>query len=164
MSYSHKGQLATNKNNRMLGYMYIIQFRVWAGIKYNCTHCTQEIESFPMWLVTSYIEPLVLCQLCVGPRPGSNCPIPALSLLVKASPVWLDKPCLGCFPLGPSSLGKHCLQCEWGSLSRCRSAQLYYKPSFTGTCTAEKENPTVMALAPRFDRGLSVVRIFSNLS
>ena len=108
-------------------------------------------------LVTCCSKSFELCQLCVGPRPGSNWPIPALSLLVKASPVWLDKPCLGCFPLGPSSLGKHCLQCEWGSLSRCRSAQLYYKPSFTGTCTAEKENPTVMALAPRFDRGLSVV-------
>ena len=125
---------------------------------------TQEIELFHMWLVTLCSEPWELCQLCVGLRPGSNWPIPALSLLVKASPVWLDKPCLGCFPLGPSSLGKHCLQCEWGSLSRCRSAQLYYKPSFTGTCTGEKENPTVMALAPRFDRGLSVVRIFYNFS
>ena len=130
----------------------------------SCTNCTQEMVFSPMWSVTSYSTSLKHCQLCVGPRPGSNCPIPALSLLVKASPVWLDKPCHGCFPLGPSSLGKHCLQCEWGSLSRCRSAQLYYKPSFTGTCTAEKENPTVMALAPRFDRGLSVVRIFSNLS
>ena len=39
-----------------------------------------------------------------------------MSLLVKASLVWLDKTCLGCFPLGPSSLGNHCLQCEWESL------------------------------------------------
>ena len=117
-----------------------------------------------MWQLSSYSLALNHCQLFLVLQPGNNWPIPALSLLVKASPVWLDKPCLGCFPLGPSSLGKHCLQCEWGSLSRCRSAQLYYKPSFTGTCTAEKENPTVMALAPRFDRGLSVVRIFSNLS
>ena len=100
------------------------------------------------------------CQLFLVLQPGNNWPIPALSLLVKASPVWLDKPCHGCFPLGPPSLGKHCLQCEWGSLSRCRSAQLYHKPSFTGTCTAEKENPAVMALAPRFDRGLSVVGLF----
>ena len=78
---------------------------------------TQEIELFRMWLVTLCSKPWELCQLCVGLRPGSNWPIPALSLLVKASPVWLDKPCHGCFPLGPSSLGKHCLQCEWGSLS-----------------------------------------------
>ena len=117
-----------------------------------------------MWHITSYSLALNHCQLFLVLQPGNNWPIPALSLLVKASPVWLDKPCHGCFPLGPPSLGKHCLQCEWGSLSRCRSAQLYkyYKPSFTGTCTAEKENPAVMALAPRFDRGLSVVA-YSNL-
>ena len=78
---------------------------------------TQEIELFHMWLVTLCSKLWELCQLCVGLRPGSNWPIPALSLLVKASPVWLDKPCHGCFPLRPSSLGKHCLQCEWGSLS-----------------------------------------------
>ena len=78
---------------------------------------TQEIELFHMWLVTLCSKLWELCQLYVGLRPGSNWPIPALSLLVKASPVWLDKPCHGCFPLGPSSLGKHCLQCEWGSLS-----------------------------------------------
>ena len=127
-----------------------------------CTNCTQEIEFSPMWFVRSYSTSMKLCQLCFGPRPDNNCPIPALSLLVKASPVWLDKPCHGCFPLGPSSLGKHCLQCEWGSLSRCRSAQLYkyYKPSFTGTSPPLRENPAVMALAPQFDRGLSVVGLF----
>ena len=113
-----------------------------------------------MWHLTSNSLALNFCQLFLVLQPGNNWPIPALSLLVKASPVWLDKPCHGCFPLGPPSLGKHCLQCEWGSLSRCRSAQLYHKPSFTGTCTAEKENPAVMALAPRFDRGLSVVGLF----
>ena len=75
---------------------------------------TQEIELFRMWLLSLFSKPWQLCQSCVGFRPGSNWPIPALSLLVKASPVWLDKPCLGCFPLRPSSLGKHCLQCVWG--------------------------------------------------
>ena len=70
-----------------------------------------------MWLVTLCSKPFELCHLCVGPQTGSNWPIPALSLLVKASPVWLDKPCHGCFPLRPSSPGNHCLQCEWGSLS-----------------------------------------------
>ena len=34
MSYSLKGQLTTDKNNRMLCQMYIILFAVWAGIKY----------------------------------------------------------------------------------------------------------------------------------
>ena len=79
-----------------------------------CMNCTQEMVFSPMWSVTSYSTSLKHCQLCVGPRPGSNCPIPALSLLVNASPVWLDKPCHGCFPLGPSSLRNPCLQFEWG--------------------------------------------------
>ena len=52
-----------------------------------CTNCTQEMVFSPMWSLTSYSTSLKHCQLCVGPRPGSNCPIPALSLLVKASPV-----------------------------------------------------------------------------
>ena len=33
-SFPLKGQLTTDKTNRMLGHMYIILFPVWAGINY----------------------------------------------------------------------------------------------------------------------------------
>ena len=84
---------------------------------------------------------------------------------LETSPVWLVKPlCHGCYPLGPSSLGNHWKQWERGITSRavgqcCKST--HTNRSHWYFCTAEKRTLQHMAMAPRFNRGLSVdVSIF----
>ena len=79
---------------------------------------------------------------------------------LEPSPVWLVYPlCHGCFPLGPPSLGNHCKQWEWGITSRAkgqRCTNTHTNRSHWYFCIVESRTLQHMAMAPRFNRGLSV--------
>ena len=55
-SFSLKGQLVTDKNNRMLGHMYIILFPVWAGINFLFIYLRDDALSH-----CSYLDQTFLC-------------------------------------------------------------------------------------------------------